>query len=118
MTYCLRPPPPDRLKPGCVRRSRLNGTGRIHELASPRSVHARLRFPHSLAAQPMNNLKLAARMLLKTPFVTAIAVLSLALGIGANSAIFSLFDQILLRRSRSRRRRSLSTSARLAQSLA
>ena len=45
----------------------------------------------------MQNLKLAARMLLKTPFVTAIAVLSLALGIGANSAIFSLFDQMLLR---------------------
>ena len=44
----------------------------------------------------MQNLKLAARMLLKTPLVTAIAVLSLALGIGANSAIFSLFDQILL----------------------
>jgi len=44
----------------------------------------------------MQNLKLAARMLLKTPFVTAIAVLSLALGIGANSAIFSLFDQMLL----------------------
>lgn len=46
----------------------------------------------------MHNLKLAARMLLKTPFVTAIAILSLALGIGANSAIFSLFDQLLLRR--------------------
>ena len=45
----------------------------------------------------MQNLKLAARMLRKTPFVTAIAVLSLALGIGANSAIFSLFDQMLLR---------------------
>ncbi len=44
----------------------------------------------------MHNLTLAARMLLKTPFVTAIAVLSLALGIGANSAIYSLFDQILL----------------------
>ena len=44
----------------------------------------------------MRNLKLAARMLLKTPFVTAIAVLSLALGIGANSAIYSLFDQMLL----------------------
>ena len=33
----------------------------------------------------MRNLTLAARMLLKTPFVSAIAVLSLALGIGANA---------------------------------
>ena len=46
----------------------------------------------------MQNLKLAARMLFKTPFVTAIAILSLALGIGANSAIYSLFDQMLLRK--------------------
>lgn len=45
----------------------------------------------------MINLKLAARTLLKTPFVTAIAIVSLALGIGANSAIFSLFNQMLLR---------------------
>jgi predicted permease len=45
----------------------------------------------------MRNIKLAARMLLKTPFVTAIAVLSLALGIGANAAIFSMFDQLLRR---------------------
>ena len=44
----------------------------------------------------MRNLKLAARMLIKTPFVTMIAVLSLALGIGANSAIYSLFDQMIL----------------------
>ena len=45
----------------------------------------------------MRNISLAARMLLKTPFVTAIAILSLALGIGANTAIFSLFDELLLR---------------------
>ena len=44
----------------------------------------------------MQNLKLAARMLIRMPFVTAIAILSLALGIGANSAIFSLFNQMLL----------------------
>ena len=43
------------------------------------------------------NLKLAIRRLFKTPFVTIIAILSLALGIGANAAIFSLFDQTLLR---------------------
>jgi hypothetical protein len=45
----------------------------------------------------MRHLKLALRTLFKTPFVTGIAVLSLALGIGANAAIFSLFDQMLLR---------------------
>ena len=45
----------------------------------------------------MRHVKLAFRTLFKTPFVTAVAVISLALGIGANAAIFSLFDQILLR---------------------
>jgi predicted permease len=45
----------------------------------------------------MADLKLAARTFTKTPFITAVAVLSLALGIGANTAIYSLFDQILLR---------------------
>jgi predicted permease len=45
----------------------------------------------------MANLRLALRTLFKTPFVTAVAVLSLALGIGANAAIFSMFNQMLLR---------------------
>src|SRR5262249_42221839 len=43
------------------------------------------------------NLRLAVRSLFKNPFVTVVAILSLGLGIGANAAIFSLFDQILLR---------------------
>src|SRR5437867_6268704 len=45
----------------------------------------------------MANLKLAFRTLFKTPFVTVVAIMSLALGIGANAAIFSLFNQMLLR---------------------
>lgn len=45
----------------------------------------------------MRNLRLAFRTLSRTPFVTGIAVLSLALGIGANAAIFSLFEQMMLR---------------------
>ncbi len=45
----------------------------------------------------MSQLKFALRSLTKTPFLTAVAALSLALGIGANAAIFSIFHQILLR---------------------
>jgi predicted permease len=44
----------------------------------------------------MSHLQLALRRLLRTPFITLVAVVSLALGIGANAAIFSLFDQMLL----------------------
>ena len=42
-------------------------------------------------------MKYALRTLFKTPFVTTVAIVSLALGIGANAAIFSLFSQMLLR---------------------
>lgn len=45
----------------------------------------------------MPNLRFAFRTLFKTPFVTIVAIVSLALGIGANAAIFSLFNQLLLK---------------------
>ena len=44
----------------------------------------------------MRNVKLAFRTLFKTPFVMVVAIASLALGIGANAAIYSLFNEMLL----------------------
>src|SRR5215213_5776197 len=45
----------------------------------------------------MSQLRFAIRSVLKTPIVTTVAVLSMALGIGANVAIFSIFNQTLSR---------------------
>jgi predicted permease len=53
--------------------------------------------PGTWIDQRATELRYALRMIRKTPGASAIAVLSLALGIGANTAIFSLVDAMLLK---------------------
>ena len=45
----------------------------------------------------VHDIRFSVRSLAKSPLLTGVAVVSLALGIGANTAIFTLFDQVLLR---------------------
>src|SRR6266496_6511967 len=45
----------------------------------------------------MNDLKFAVLQLLKNPGFTAVAVLTLALGIGANTAIFGVLNELLFK---------------------
>ncbi len=69
------------------------------ELGGPEQIKEELRDVHRvpILETMLNNLKWALRLIRKSPSFSVVVIVTLALGIGANSAVFSAIDAILLR---------------------
>ncbi|NKB86738.1 MAG: FtsX-like permease family protein [Acidobacteria bacterium] len=72
---------------------RLRPSGSSHNNRLPQSPQG----PRNVLASLLQDTRFAIRVLLKQPVFTAVAMVTLGLGIGANTAIFSLTDALLAR---------------------